>query len=164
MPHPRTGGIRGERTPAPIIQQWLPGSAALTDPASLGASLRRTPRLSSAQRARMPPDPYYRKHLFFCLNQRPEGRACCAAQGAEALQQYAKRRIQALGLSGAGSIRINKAGCLDRCELGPVIVVYPQGVWYTAIDEDDIEEIIQSHLIEDRVVERLVLRDVAREH
>ncbi|MBM3379642.1 MAG: (2Fe-2S) ferredoxin domain-containing protein [Betaproteobacteria bacterium] len=109
----------------------------------------------------MQPDPYYSRHVFFCLNQRAEGRECCAAQGAEALQQYAKQRVQALGLSGRGSIRINKAGCLDRCELGPVFVVYPEGVWYTAVDEDDVEEIIQSHLIKGRVVERLVLREAA---
>jgi len=105
--------------------------------------------------------PFYKHHVFFCLNQRPEGRECCAGQGAEALQQYAKRRVQALGLSGQGSIRINKAGCLDRCALGPVIVVYPQGIWYTAVDEHDVEEIIQSHLIAGQIVERLVLREAS---
>lgn len=100
---------------------------------------------------------FYRHHVFFCSNQRDGGRACCAAQGAEGLQSYAKARIKALGLSGQGSIRINKAGCLDRCELGPVLVVYPEGTWYTAVDEQDIEEIIQSHLIGGNIVQRLQL-------
>jgi len=100
---------------------------------------------------------YYRHHVFFCLNQREAGKECCAAQGAERLQSFAKARIKSLGLSGQGSIRINKAGCLDRCELGPVLVVYPQGTWYTAIDEQDIEDIIQSHLIGGNIVHRLQL-------
>ena len=102
---------------------------------------------------------FYRHHVFFCLNQRDAGRPCCAAQGAEALQSYAKARIKELGLQGAGAIRINKAGCLDRCDLGPVFVVYPEGVWYTAVDKHDIEEIIQSHLIAGKVVRRLQLPD-----
>lgn len=102
---------------------------------------------------------FYRHHVFFCLNQRDAGRPCCAAQGAEGLQQYAKLRIKQLGLQGPASIRINKAGCLDRCELGPVFVVYPEAVWYTAIDEQDIEEIIQSHLIGGQIVRRLQLPD-----
>ncbi len=62
-----------------------------------------------------------------------------------------------MGLSGPGKIRVNKAGCLDRCADGPVMVVYPQGVWYTLVDQDDVEEIIQSHLINGRPVERLQL-------
>lgn len=102
---------------------------------------------------------FYRHHVFFCLNQRDAGRPCCAAQGAEDLQSYAKVRIKELGLQGAGAIRINKAGCLDRCDLGPVFVVYPEGVWYTAVDKHDIEEIIQSHLIAGKVVRRLQLPD-----
>jgi (2Fe-2S) ferredoxin len=62
-----------------------------------------------------------------------------------------------LGLSGSGKIRINKAGCLDRCTDGPVAVIYPEGIWYTFIDTEDVEEIIQSHLIQGRPVERLQL-------
>jgi (2Fe-2S) ferredoxin len=100
---------------------------------------------------------HYAKHVFFCLNERAadDPRGCCAARGAEGLQEYAKKRVKALGLAGEGNVRINKAGCLDRCELGPTIVVYPEAVWYTVIDEADVEEVIQSHLIEGRVVERL---------
>ena len=105
----------------------------------------------------MSTDAYYAHHVFFCLNQREEGRACCACHGAERLQAYAKQRIKAMGLSGAGKVRINKAGCLDRCDEGPVIVVYPEGVWYTYVDESDIDEIIESHLINGEPVERLRL-------
>jgi Ferredoxin len=71
------------------------------------------------------------------------------------MQDYAKKRIKALGLAGKGEIRINKAGCLDRCEEGPVLVVYPEGVWYTYVDQEDIDEIIDSHLVRGEPVERL---------
>lgn len=98
---------------------------------------------------------YYRNHVFFCLNQRDKGEKCCAGAGAEEMQQYAKKRIKALGLAGKGEVRINKAGCLDRCEEGPVIVVYPDEVWYTYVDREDIDEIIDSHLVNGRIVERL---------
>ena len=99
---------------------------------------------------------HYAKHVFFCLNQRDDpSRACCAAAGAAPLQEHAKRRIKELGLSGPGRIRINKAGCLDRCELGPVAVVYPEGVWYTFVDQEDIDEIVDSHLVGGVPVERL---------
>lgn len=99
--------------------------------------------------------PYFKHHVFFCLNEREPGAACCAQYGAAEMQAYAKQRIQALKLSGAGSIRINKAGCLDRCDEGPTLVVYPEGVWYTYVDRADIDEIIESHLIKGIPVERL---------
>ena len=71
------------------------------------------------------------------------------------MRGYAKDRMKALGLSGEGRVRINTAGCLDRCELGPVLVVYPEGVWYTYVDKADIDEIIAEHIQNGRVVERL---------
>ena len=98
---------------------------------------------------------YYRHHVFFCLNQRDNAEKCCADAGAADLQSYAKGRIKSLGLSGKGEIRINKAGCLDRCEEGPVLVVYPDNVWYTYIDREDIDEIIDRHLVKGEIVERL---------
>lgn len=98
---------------------------------------------------------HYQRHVFFCCNQRPEGQVCCAAHGAVAAQTYAKDRIAELGLKGKGKIRINRAGCMDRCDEGPVLVVYPDAVWYTYIDNEDVEEIIQEHLVNGRVVERL---------
>ena len=98
---------------------------------------------------------YYKHHVFFCLNQRDPPESCCANSGAEGMQAYAKSRIKALGLSGKGSIRINKAGCLDRCEEGPVLVVYPDDVWYTYVDRSDIDEIIDRHLVNGEIVDRL---------
>ena len=98
---------------------------------------------------------HYQHHVFFCLNEREAGSACCACHDAAAMQQHAKQRIKALGLNGEGKIRINKSGCLDRCDEGPCIVVYPEGVWYTYVDRQDIDEIIDSHLVGGHVVERL---------
>jgi len=60
-----------------------------------------------------------------------------------------------MGLAGQGKVRVNKAGCLDRCEEGPVCVVYPEGIWYTYIDEEDVDEIIDSHIINGKLVDRL---------
>ncbi|MDY6981260.1 MAG: (2Fe-2S) ferredoxin domain-containing protein [Pseudomonadota bacterium] len=98
---------------------------------------------------------FYKHHVFFCVNQREEGETCCANFGAQRLRDYAKQRVKELGLHGKGEIRINNAGCLDRCEEGPVIVVYPDETWYTYVDEEDIDEIIEEHLLNGRVVERL---------
>ena len=98
---------------------------------------------------------YFQKHVFFCINQRDEGAACCGACGASDIQSYAKDRIKALKKSGTGRIRINRAGCLDRCDEGPVMVVYPEGIWYRYVDQSDVDEIIEEHLLNDRPVERL---------
>jgi (2Fe-2S) ferredoxin len=104
---------------------------------------------------------YYRHHVFFCTNRRGDDadRPSCALCGSDALRSYAKARLKILGLAGAGGVRANTAGCLDRCEEGPVMVVYPEGVWYTYLDESDIDEIIERHLIGGEVVERLRLPD-----
>ncbi|MBX3635347.1 MAG: (2Fe-2S) ferredoxin domain-containing protein [Rubrivivax sp.] len=106
---------------------------------------------------------YYKHHLFFCLNQRKAGEACCADHGAQAAFDHCKARVKAAGLAGPGGVRVNKAGCLDRCAGGPVAVVYPEGVWYTYVDQTDVDEIIESHLVRGQVVERLLLApDVGR--
>lgn len=101
---------------------------------------------------------YYRYHVFFCTNQRDDGSDCCQRFGAAALRDYAKRRCKELGLAGEGGVRINTAGCLDRCAEGPVIVVYPEAVWYTYLDESDIDEILSEHLQHGRIVERLLIQ------
>ena len=98
---------------------------------------------------------YFSHHVFFCCNQREPGDTCCNAHGASELQTYAKERIAKLGLKGKGKVRINKAGCLDRCDEGPVLVVYPEEVWDTFVDKEDIDEIIDEHLVGGRVVARL---------
>jgi (2Fe-2S) ferredoxin len=99
---------------------------------------------------------YFDKHVFFCTNQRPDGEACCNDFGAQRMRDYVKDKVKVLGISSAQNrIRINSAGCMDRCEEGPVLVVYPEGVWYTYVDESDLDEIIEEHLQHGRTVERL---------
>lgn len=97
---------------------------------------------------------YYKRHLFMCVNQR-EDKSCCQDHDASELRIYAKNRIKDLGISGQGGVRVNKAGCLDRCDEGPVAVVYPDGVWYTYKDEKDLDEIITKHLKDGQIVGRL---------
>ncbi len=99
---------------------------------------------------------FFQHHVFFCLNKREDpSRACCADKNAQAMQQYAKAQVKSKGLAGEGKVRINQAGCLDRCEQGPCLVVYPEAVWYTYVDESDIDEIIESHLKNGKPVDRL---------
>ncbi|MBG6073995.1 MULTISPECIES: ferredoxin [unclassified Polaromonas] len=104
----------------------------------------------------VPATSYYERHIFFCLNQRGKGEECCADQGAEKAFDRCKKLVKAAGLSGPGQVRVNKAGCLDRCAGGPVAVVYPEGVWYSYLDASDIDEIVESHLKNGQVVERLL--------
>ena len=100
---------------------------------------------------------YYQRHVFFCLNERANGEACCAQQAAKAGFDHCKARVKTLGLAGVGQVRVNKAGCLDRCAGAPVAVVYPEGVWYTFVDQSDVDEIVDRHLANGEVVERLLL-------
>lgn len=99
---------------------------------------------------------YYAHHVFFCTNQREGGEVCCNNFGAQKMRDYVKNKVKSLGLSTEENrIRINSAGCLDRCAEGPVLVIYPEEVWYTYVDEKDLDEIIEQHLQHGRVVERL---------
>ena len=103
------------------------------------------------------PPPYYQHHVFCCTNVRPQGhpRGCCSAKGSVKLRNHMKARAKQLGLD---DVRINIAGCLDRCELGPNMVIYPEGVWYSYSTIEDVEEILQTHLLKGGRVERLRLR------
>ena len=106
---------------------------------------------------------YYQHHVFFCLNERPNGEDSCALHGAKEGFDHCKKQVKVAGLAGVGGVRVNKAGCLDRCAGGPVAVVYPEGVWYTFVDASDIDEIVESHLKNGQIVERLRLpADVGR--
>ncbi len=98
---------------------------------------------------------HFQRHVFFCCNQRSDGRASCEDQGANALRDYCKGRVKKLGLSGTGKVRVNQAGCLDRCELGPVAVVYPEGVWYRYQTRADVDAIVDEHLLGGVPVQRL---------
>jgi (2Fe-2S) ferredoxin len=118
------------------------------------------PSSETAERGDVGPEhwpPFYDVHVFCCTNERPAShrRGCCAGKGSRQLCDYMCRRSMALGLQ---RIRINHAGCLNRCELGPTMVIYPLGVWYTYASEDDIDEILRRHVIGGFVVERLLLR------
>ncbi len=115
-----------------------------------------------------PPEPpvaaaYYKRHIFFCVNERSNGEACCAQHDAMAAFDRCKGQIKAAGLAGPGGIRVNRAGCLDRCAGGPAVVVYPEGVWYTYLDHSDVDEIVSAHLLNGEVVERLLIApDIGR--
>jgi (2Fe-2S) ferredoxin len=98
---------------------------------------------------------HYKYHVFFCTNQREAGEACCNNHGATAMRDYCKQRVKTLGDKIAAEVRINNAGCLGRCEQGPVVVIYPEATWYTYVDKEDIDEIIDSHLMQGKVVDRL---------
>jgi (2Fe-2S) ferredoxin len=107
------------------------------------------------------PPPYFRAHVFVCCNRRPDGhkRGSCAARGSEDLRDYMKVRAKELGLKG---VRVNQAGCLDRCEFGPTLVIYPEGVWYSPKTRADVDRILQAHLVEGGRARELMLteRDV----
>lgn len=102
------------------------------------------------------PKPFYRLHVFVCTNRRPDGhsRGSCAARGSEAHRDYLKVRAKELGLK---NVRINSAGCLDRCELGPVLVVYPDGIWYRYETSQDLDDILTNHLLHGQRVQHLLL-------
>lgn len=102
------------------------------------------------------PAPYFHVHLFVCTNRRPDDhpRGSCAAQGSEDVRDYLKSRVAELGLR---KIRVNAAGCLDRCHLGPLLVIYPEGIWYSCRSRADVDAIVETHLRQGGRVERLML-------
>lgn len=102
---------------------------------------------------------YYQRHVFFCTNLKTSGKQCCATGDAEKLRDYAKQKLKKLGLHGAGLHRVNTSGCLGRCELGPVLVIYPEGAWYSYKTYNDIDEIIEKHLLKGEIVDRLRLTE-----
>jgi (2Fe-2S) ferredoxin len=101
--------------------------------------------------------PNFDRHIFVCCNEREAGhpRGCCVARGSESVREAFRRELKSAGLSGA--MRANKAGCLDQCEHGVTVVIYPDQVWYGFVRAEDVPEIVRSHLVEGRPVERLRL-------
>lgn len=108
--------------------------------------------------SRPEPDPplFFERHVFVCTNERPAGhpRGCCKGKNSEKLRDYLKARVKEIGLE---RVRINSAGCLDRCELGPTVVIYPEGVWYSPKNTADMDEIVKVHLVGGGRVRRLML-------
>lgn len=105
------------------------------------------------------PKPFYQAHVFLCTNERPEGhaRGSCAARGSVKLRDYMKARAKELGLPDM-SVRTQQAGCLDRCELGPVMVIYPEGIWYAVNTREDIDAVLERHLLKGERVPELMLQ------
>jgi (2Fe-2S) ferredoxin len=100
--------------------------------------------------------PPFDKHIFICCNTREAGhpRGCCNPDASDALQKAFKK---ALAERGVKRVRANKSGCLDQCEKGPSVVVYPDTVWYGKVTEADVNEIVEQHIIGGRPVTRLLM-------
>jgi (2Fe-2S) ferredoxin len=103
------------------------------------------------------PELFFRQHVFCCINIRSPGsdRGCCAEKNSQQLQAYMKSRCKELGLD---DTRINNSGCLDRCEFGPTMVIYPDGIWYSYQTKEDIDDIINEHIVNGQIVERLQIK------
>jgi len=102
--------------------------------------------------------PKFEKHIFICMNQREPGhpRGCCDPTGQSELQRLFKTKLAKHGLK---LVRANKSGCLDQCELGPTVAVYPDGIFYGRVRPEDVDEIIESHILHGQPVERLRIPD-----
>jgi (2Fe-2S) ferredoxin len=102
----------------------------------------------------MPP---YERHVFICTNERPAGhpRGCCKARGSDSVRTALKGEIHRLGL--ASIVRVNTSGCLDACESGPMMVIYPEGIWYGHVEASDAEEIAEKTIMNGQVIERLLI-------
>lgn len=102
--------------------------------------------------------PQFTSHIFVCCNQRPPGsRCCCDPEGSQALRELFKNAVKKRGLGPL--VRANAAGCLDQCELGPTVVIYPQGIWYGHVQPSDVERIIEETVIHGRVIDELRIPD-----
>jgi (2Fe-2S) ferredoxin len=103
--------------------------------------------------------PKFEKHIFVCGNQRPAGhpRGCCDPLAEAKLQKFFKQKLAERGLK--GKVRANQSGCLDQCEHGPTVVVYPDAVWYGHVTEANVDEIIEAHILGGKPVERLRLAE-----
>ncbi len=101
----------------------------------------------------------YQRHIFICTNKREPGhpKGCCFEKGSEELRRLFKIKLKERGLSGV--VRANTSGCLDACEFGPTVVIYPDGVWYGGVTANDVNEIIDQHIREGKVVDRLLIPD-----
>ena len=97
---------------------------------------------------------YFQRHLFFCTNKKSNETGCGYLAADESFK-FAKMYLQSLDMWGEGKFRASKSGCLGRCNDGPVCVIYPEGIWYTYVDENDVKEILTTHLLQGEIVKRL---------
>jgi (2Fe-2S) ferredoxin len=97
----------------------------------------------------------FEKYIFVCINERPDEhpRGCCSQRGSTEILDELKRQVKEKRLR--LQVRVNKAGCMELCETGPSIMVHPDNVWYQKVKLEDVEEIIESHIINGIPVERL---------
>jgi (2Fe-2S) ferredoxin len=104
--------------------------------------------------------PPYARHIFICTNRRPDNnpKGSCAAKGSEEVKLRFKQELDAHGLK--HDVRANAAGCLDACERGISVVVYPEGVWYGGVQLNDVKEIVEQHLVGGRPVQRLLMQPI----
>lgn len=101
----------------------------------------------------------FEKHIFVCENKRLGGhpRGCCCDKGSKEIRALLKNRLTELGLK--SKVRANASGCLDACEYGVTVLVYPEQIWYGGVTLDDVEEIIQQHIINGKPIKRLMIKD-----
>ena len=101
----------------------------------------------------------FKRHIFVCINQRAPGhpKGCCADKGSEKIRDLLKAELQKRGLNDV--VRANNSGCLDACEFGPSMVIYPDGVWYGGVTVNDVPEIIERHILQGKVIQRLLIDD-----
>jgi (2Fe-2S) ferredoxin len=135
-----------------VYNEQVSGRNNEADPLGTGAKL--------AGKFRKGPMPKFERHIFICTNQRPEGhpRGCCSPSGEGELHRLFKEKLSERGIPNS-RIRANRVGCLDQCEIGPTVVVYPEAVWYGHVTPADIDEIIDSHIVGGKLVERLIIPD-----
>lgn len=101
----------------------------------------------------------FQRHVFVCINERPAGhpKGCCLGKGSAHVRDLLKTELQKRGL--AKAVRINNAGCLDACDHGVAMVIYPEGVWYGGVTVNDVPEIIDRTLVDGEVIQRLLIKD-----
>ncbi|MDR0587403.1 MAG: NAD(P)H-dependent oxidoreductase subunit E [Burkholderiales bacterium] len=100
---------------------------------------------------------HYTHHLFFCANEREDGKKSCGnTLDADSFYKYAKDRVKAMNLANPKAVKVNRTGCLGRCDDAPMMVIYPEGTWYTYQTTEDIDEILSAHLMSGRKVDRLL--------
>lgn len=104
---------------------------------------------------------YYLKHIFMCTQQKEPGKTCCANTGGSSYAEDLKTKLNALQRHGKGKVRVSRSGCLGRCNLGPCLVIYPEGIWYTYHSYEDIDEIINRSILQGEIVSRLQISDVS---